>query len=251
MRLQFQSATIILPVMNETHSLLKTIEVIEEQCGADVKEFLIVVSPRTKPESIRIAEDLQSRYAGRILLHCQSLPFLGGAIREGFDLASGSHVVMMASDLETDPADVKHFIRLAKQNPEAVITASRWTRGCAFHGYNKLKLLLNYVFQKLFSMLYATSLTDLTYGYRLFPVHLVKSIRWESLKHPFLFETIVKPLRLGQTVIEIPSQWKARVEGESQNTFLRNFLYFAIGLRCRFYSRSHILRPVGTEGRAA
>ena len=59
---------------------------------------------------------------------------------------------------------------------------------------------------------------------------------------PVLFETIIKPLRLGTQVIEIPTKWEARKEGESQNTFMRNFEYFRIGIKGLFYSKKKILK---------
>ena len=239
----FESASVILPVINETHSLLKTVEIIESNCASDVKEYLIVVCHNTTLESIKIGEKLRRNNPERFILHYQTLPFLGGAIREAFDLAQGSHVIMMASDLETDPHTVKQFIAIAKEQPHAIITASRWLKGGNFAGYNKLKLLLNFIFQKFFSVLFTTHLSDLTYGYRLFPTPLVRSILWEELRHPFLFETLIKPLRLGVPIYEIPSSWSTRVEGKSQNTFLRNFAYFKIGLSILFCSRSKILKP--------
>jgi hypothetical protein len=177
------------------------------------------------------------------LVHHQKLPFLGGALREAFDLARGSHVVMMASDLETDPNDVKALIGAAEKHPAAIITASRWRDGGSFQGYSRVKLFCNWVFQRFFSLLYGVELSDMTYAYRIFPARLVRTIHWEELRHPFLFETLVKPLRLGVQVIEIPSAWKARTEGESQNTFFRNFVYFRTGLKTRFASRQSILRP--------
>ena len=166
-----------------------------------------------------------------------------GALREAFDLATGSHVVMMASDLETDPRDVPVLIAEARRNPGAIITASRWREGGGFQGYSPVKLVANRIFQKFFSLLYATHLSDMTYGYRLLPTWVVQSVRWEELRHSFFFETLVKPLRLGIPVVEIPSHWKARSEGESQNTFFRNFQYFQTGLKARFCSRSSLLRP--------
>jgi len=238
----FESASVILPVVNETHSLLKTVEIIESDCASDVKEYLIVVCNKTTLESIKVSEKLRNNNPERFILHYQKLPFLGGAIREAFDLAQGSHVIMMASDLETDPNDVKQLIAMAKDQPNAIITASRWLKDGNFTGYNKLKMLLNFIFQKLFSIIFTTSLTDMTYGYRIFPTLLVKSIFWEELRHSFLFETLIKPLRLGVPIYEIPSRWSARVEGESQNTFMRNFAYFKIGLSVRFCSRKAMLK---------
>jgi hypothetical protein len=107
-------------------------------------------------------------------------------------------------------------------------------------------LILNWVFQRFFALLYGVRLTDMTFAYRIFPTKLVQSIHWEELRHAFLFETLVKPLRLGVEVIEVPSGWKVRSEGKSQNTFLLNFIYFRTGLRTRFASRQSILKP-GTQ----
>src|SRR5262249_11955120 len=193
----FKSVSVILPVINETHSLLKTVDIIEGDCALDVKEYLIIVCNRTTLESKRICEQLQNTDPQRFILHYQKLPFLGGAIREAFDLARGSHIIMMASDLETDPRDVRRLIAMAKDKPGAIITASRWLQGGYFNGYNQLKLIFNFIFQKIFSLIFATCLSDMTYGYRIFPTRLVKSIVWEELRHPFLFETLIKPLRLG------------------------------------------------------
>jgi hypothetical protein len=242
----FGAATAILPVMTETWSLRQTVDVILGENGPNICKILIVVCDRTRPESIAVARSLQDEHP-MVEMFNQTLPFLGGAIREGFERASGTHVIMMASDLETDPHDVKCLIRQAKANPSAIITASRWRDGGGFSGYAPVKFVANRLFQLCFSALYLTRLSDLTYGFRLFPLALVQAIVWEELRHPFLFETIIKPLRLGVAVVEVPSQWRAREEGESQNTFMRNFEYFRTGLRVRLMSTARMLRTPGAH----
>ena len=237
----FTSLSVILPVINETVSLAKTVEIIEADCGRDVREYIVVVCRKTTPESRQVCDQLKKQYGSRLKILEQTLPFLGGAMRDAFQFASGSHILMMASDLETAPDEAKDFIAAAKKQPGAIVTGSRWIEGGGFKEYSFIKYLLNFVFQRLFSLLYRTSLTDLTYGYRLFPAPLVKSIRWEELRHPFLLETILKPLRLGVAVREVPSKWQARSEGGSQNTFWRNFEYFRIGLKTLFYTKEQIL----------
>jgi hypothetical protein len=240
---RFESATIVLPVMNETTSLEETVQVILRDVKDRTKEILIVVCGRTTPEAMATVNRLSESLGGIVRVHCQRLPFLGGAMRESFDLASGSHVVMMASDLETDPNTLKAMIANSEARPSAIVTASRWRAGGGFQGYSKVKLICNWVFQKFFSVLYGVRLSDMTFAYRIFPTKLVQSIHWEELRHAFLFETLVKPLRLGVEVIEIPSGWKARTEGQSQNTFLLNFVYFRTGLKTRFAGRQSILKP--------
>jgi hypothetical protein len=245
--LAFGRATVLLPVMDETESLTKTVEIIEQECGLDVQEYLFLVCDRTKQESIDICNGFVESTNNRFRLIRQSLPFLGGAVRDGFNAAKGSHVVMMASDLETNPHDVKEMISLVKKKPNAIVTASRWISGIQFEGYSPVKLVANYIFQQIFRIVYFTNLSDLTYGYRIFPTDLVQSIRWEQLRHDFLFETLIKPLRLGVEVVEIPTRWQARVEGQSQNTFFRNFYYFWIGIKVRFTPKSRILLPIHPE----
>jgi len=240
---QLTAVTIILPVMNETVSLRQTVEIIlRDVPGEFIQEILIVVCTKTAAESMAAIAELQKQYGELVVVLHQQLPFLGGAVREAFDRARGSHVIMMASDLETDPKDVRVLIEEARKNPGGIVTASRWQNASGFQGYSKVKLVCNWLFQRFFSVLYGAHLTDMTFAYRIFPTQLVQAIQWEELRHPFLFETLVKPLRLGVPVTEIPSVWRARTEGQSQNPFFRNFAYFKTGLRARFAPRRSILK---------
>ncbi len=241
---RFEGATIILPVMNETASLEETVRIILRDVKDRVNEILIVVCERTTAEAMATVDRLSEDLGSLVRVHTQTLPYLGGAIREAFDLARGSHIVMMASDLETDPNTVKILISNAETHPSAIVAASRWRANSGFQGYSKIKLICNWVFQRFFAVLYGVRLSDMTFAYRIFPAKLVQSIRWEELRHAFLFETLVKPLRLGVQVIEVPSVWKARTEGKSANTFLLNFVYFRTGLRTRFASRRSILKQM-------
>ena len=228
--------------MNETTSLDKTVKIILRDVKDKIEEIVIVVCKRTTSEALAAAKRLREELPELVVVHEQTLPYLGGAMREAFALARGSHLVLMASDLETDPNDVKELIAAAEKNPAAIIAASRWLKSGSFQGYSTVKWILNWIFQMIFAALYGKRLTDMTYAYRIYPTKLVQNIRWEELRHPFLFEAIVKPLRLGVEVIEIPSIWKARTEGESQNTFFRNFVYFRTGFKTRFLSKRSILK---------
>jgi hypothetical protein len=229
--------------MNETTSLEETVKIILGEVRDKVREIVIVVCKRTTSEAMAVVGRLQEQLGELVVVLDQTRPFLGGALRDAFDVARGSHVVVMASDLETDPNDVKHLIAAAEKNPAAIVAASRWLGRGKFQGYSRIKLACNWVFQRFFALLYGSHLTDMTFAYRSYPTGLVQSIRWEELRHPFLFEAIVNPLRLGVPVIEVPSTWHARVEGESQNPFFHNFQYFGIGLKARFMSRTRILKP--------
>ena len=239
---KLESVTVVLPVVNETTSLKQTVEILLRDNRTDILELLIVVCKKTTPEAMAVISVLQMELGSLVVLHHQTLPFLGGAMREAFDLARGSHVIMMATDLETDPNAVRELIAEERKNPSGIVTASRWRDGVGFEGYSKIKLLCNWIFQRAFSILYGVQLSDMTFAYRIFPTKLVQAIQWDELRHPFLFETLVKPLKLGVPVTEISSVWRVRTEGESQNSFLVNFVYFRTGIKTRFASRRSILK---------
>ncbi len=90
-------------------------------------------------------------------------------------------------------------------------------------------------------VIFWTKLTDVTYGYRLYPTTLANSIRWEEDKHPFALESCLKPLRLGVNFIEVPATWNLRTEGTSAISFFKYFLYFRTVFRVRFMRKSSIV----------
>ena len=233
--------SVILPVIDETTSLRKTLEILLAENPNEIHEVLIVVCQKTTEAAMDVARKLAQEHPGLIQIRPQIRPFLGGAMQDAFEWATGSHVVMMASDLETDPGKVKDLIAKSKDGYD-IVTATRWQAQDGFRGYNAVKRVLNWIFQKAFSVLYGASLSDLTYGFRIFKIEWVKTIAWEELRHPLLLETILKPLRLGARAVEIPCVWQARTEGASHNNFLTNFLYFRIAVKTRFRSKKELLR---------
>lgn len=243
---RFEGAGVLIAAINETFSLRETVESLEKSCAPeDLAEILILLHPeRTTPDCRATAEALAAESAGRtpVRIVYQTLPFAGGAYRSAFPEVKGSHCVMMSADLETPPEAVGRMIAESKRNPRAVVTASRWMKGGGFTGYSPVKQVCNAVFQKAFSILFLTRLSDLTYGFRLFPAELMRAIDWREVRHPFFLETSLAPLRLGVPFVEIPVQWVPRPEGESQNSFFANFRYFKTAFRVRFAARGRLLK---------
>ena len=242
----FRAVTIILPAINETFSFEQTVDVIIEECNqVDICEFIAVVCNRTTQESLAFIEKSKEKceklgYHFHILW--QTLPFAGGAIRDAIEVAKGSHLIMMSTDLETDPHVVPQLIETEKKFPNDITTASRWLNKGNFTGYDAKKKILNFCFQKIFSIYYGVRLTDMTYAFRIFPTALMRQIAWEELKHPFYLETALKPVQLGVKFHEVPAKWVVRQEGESQNTFLQTFAYIKPAIKFRFYSQKKILK---------
>lgn len=225
------SVSIIMPVMDETTSLRETVEIVMAENGSAIHEIICVTCEFSTPAALKVCHELAEEWKGIVLVRQQVRPYLGGALQDAYDWATGSHILLMASDLETPPHTAKDLIAESRKGWDIVAT-TRW-RGGGFRGYNPVKLVLNWIFQKSIGALYRSNLTDLTYGYRIYRADVLRGHPWQELRHPFLLECLLRPLRRGATATEIPVFWEPRREGESHNPFWRNFLYFRIALRLR------------------
>jgi glycosyltransferase involved in cell wall biosynthesis len=234
--------TFVLPVLNETSALRTTVETIFRVAGDHLHEILIVIADRTTQPSVQIARQFEQERPRLVRIHTQRLPGLGGAVREAFDLAGGSHVMLMASDLETDPELIPQFIEKMQQRRWDVVAASRWLPGGGFEGYGRARTLVNWGFQRCFRWLYGSRLTDLTFAYRLYRREALEGICWEQLHHPFLLECLLKPLRLGARVVEVPCRWRGRTEGESAGSFRSMLQYVPLAVHVRFMRPDRIRR---------
>lgn len=231
--------SIILPATDETFSLEETVQKIERALPSQQIEYLVVTHPKlTTPTCRETIAKLRGKYGQKIVSFDQTRPRIGGAIQDAIERATGEVVVLMAADLETDPAVLP--VMLSGLEGYDVVATSRWKGGARFKGYNPIKFVLNFFFQNFFRILYWTSLTDLTYAYRAYRAPVLKTIHWEETGFPFLFESILKPLRLGCRVTEIEAPWRARREGVSHNSFMQTFAYTWTGIRIRFQRTSEM-----------
>jgi glycosyltransferase involved in cell wall biosynthesis len=225
--------SIIMPVMDETTSLRETVEIVMHENGPAIHEIICVTSKFSTPAALAVCHELAGEWPGIVVVRQQTRPYLGGALQDAYEWATGSHLLLMASDLETPPHDAQRLIAESRKGWDIVAT-TRWQGDGGFRGYNPVKYVANWMFQKLIGALYHTSLTDLTFGYRIYRAEVLRNHEWSEFRHPFLLECLLRPLRRGATATEIPVFWEPRREGESHNPFWRNFLYFRIALRLRF-----------------
>jgi glycosyltransferase involved in cell wall biosynthesis len=226
--------SIILPATDETFSLAETVEKIHALLPSHTIECLIVTHPKLTTERCReTIEKLSTTYGHSINTFDQKRRGIGGAFQDAIERAVGEIIVMMASDLETDPVVIPRMLEALARGYDITAT-SRWHGGARFSGYNPLKLVLNFFFQHFFRILFWTHLTDLTYAYRAYRANVLKAIQWEETGFPFLFESILKPLRLGYRVAEVEAPWRARTEGVSHNSFIQTAFYTWLGIRVRF-----------------
>ena len=236
------SFAVVIAALDETWSLHETIDTLVDENPGEIAEIFIATAPRATAACRAACEAAVAKRPSLVRVHEQNrLPGVGGAIRECFELVNAEWGIMMAADLETPPAAVKTIIACARQGDADIVATSRWMAGGSFGDYKRIKLLCNWIFQKGFSLLYWTPLTDMTYGYRAFRREILSRYRWRETGHAFFMESLCIPLRDGKRVVEVPVQWRSRQEGISHIKASEFFRYFRVGFALRFVSKKKFL----------
>lgn len=239
---EFKHLSIMMGAVTETETLRETVYKLLNICNTeDIKEIIISYADRTTPETHAVIQELLNlETTVPIVAFKQTRPFMG-CIKDMIDFASGSHCILVASDMALDLEPVAELIRKAKVDPETIHSLSRWKKGCRFDGYGKVRYALNFLAQKFIAVLYMKNLTDFTIPVQIAPSPLYKSISFEETGFPLLLEMVLKPLRLGYKFTEIPTNCYSRKEGKTSNSTLETFSYLRVALHIRFMRKKNIL----------
>lgn len=246
------SVTFVVGATSEAEALRTTVDTILSVCAPqDIARVLVVRSRNAAPETVAVSEEMERRYPDKVKGMVQTRPHIGGAIRDGFDTAVSSHILLLPGDLAIDLAAVPVLIEMEKNRPDGIVKTSRWLNGGAFHGYAPLRKCLNACAQMFLRVAYRTNLTDLTNPVQIMPTALYRAIDWKELDFPFLAEMVLCPLRLGASFSEVPAACFARTEGRSNNSVMQTALYLKTALRIRFTPPNRLLKPKERTGQFA
>ena len=220
------SVSIIIPILNEIKSLKKTLNILENIKVK--KEYLIIYSNKlTSSQVQKEIFKLKKRFKN-LKYFSQKKPFVGGAIDYGIKVASKKYLAIMASDLETNPYELKNMIKMSKKYPNSIISADRWISDRGFSDYGIFKFLANFFFQKLIKIFFSYEILDFTFAYRVYPSKVFKGYKINELRHGFALEMLLIPIKKGYNVVTIPAKWKKRTEGNSSITLQSYISYLKV-----------------------
>jgi len=230
--------TVAFCATNETKALYDAYSKIREYDFAD--EYVFVLSETATDGCVKtvncICDDSDCRYV------FQKAPGLGNAIREAIVEAKGSHIIIWPADDGMDTKSFPEMVRLSKENPEKIVSVSRWLEKNGFDGYGALRKAVNFVSQKLFAFIYKSSLTDFTNPTQIAPIKFYKRINWQGQGWDLIPELIFKPLKSGCEFIEVPCKNFSRKEGKSNSSFFKLAPYYLIILKIYFMPVDEIIK---------
>ncbi|MBO5860003.1 MAG: glycosyltransferase [Clostridia bacterium] len=240
----FKGVSIVTGTVTETNTLRETVRFILENCRhSDITEIIIgYPADRVTKECLAVIGELESAPCDVPIIAYQQKKERLAYLTEAFDMARGSHIITVDSDMALDLSLIPVMIENAKKEPETIFSASRWLGGNKFYGYNKFKKVLNICAQKFLSVLYSSDLTDFTIPYQIIPTDILQAIEFEETGFPIFLEMVLKPLRLGYKFKELPTDCHSRTEGKSSNSFAQIPQYLRTALHVRFMPKENILK---------
>ncbi len=242
-KMEFTSVTIIIGTTDETDALYRTVDYIMNNCNTDDISQVLMVKPKNAStgcnETISI---LEKKFPEKVCGMMQTRPYIGGAIRDGFDAADASHIMLLPGDLAISLECIPDMIEKVKTKPNVISKTSRWLNNGSFHDYNTLRMVFNRLSQSFLRILFKAELTDFTSPVQTAPKEAYLLSNWQELNFPFLLEMVLVPLRLGYRFEEIPVECFGRKEGKSKNSVKQTALYLKTALRIRFSSKSKLIK---------
>ncbi len=217
--------SIIIPAYNEKNSLRNNVKCALQMNDKIIHEVIIIVSLYADPETLKVCQEL-SQLNPKVSYHIQKRNTgLGYALREGFALARGTHVQILYADCESDPERIVDFVKKAHNTNADMVIASRYLEHENIVNCPWIHYFFNRTYQKIFRILFRTKLHDLTFGYNLIRIDIIRTILWQSSKHEIATEMVLKALKMNYHIEEIPVIWKRRDEGKSTLNPIRYIYY--------------------------
>ena len=241
--MKFTSVTIIIGTTDETDSLIKTVDYIMENCDHnDIGKVLMVKSKTASDNCNKTIAFLEEKYGEKVSGLEQTRPYVGGAIRDGFDAADTSHIMLLPGDLGVSLECIPEMINRVKLKPDVISKTSRWLEKDSFHEYNGVRKIINGLAQVFLRVLYSSDLTDFTSPVQTAPIEAYSQSDWQELNFPFLLEMVLVPLRRGYKFEEFAVGCYGRQQGKSKNSVGQTALYLKTALRIRFTPKKKLTK---------
>jgi len=206
--------SIIVPVYNEKHTVLKILDRIEK---TPWEKEIIVVDDFSTDGTRDILRDLDTsrKIPSVSVLYHAANQGKGAALRTGVSAAAGDIVIVQDADLEYDPAEYGVLIQPISAGLADVVYGSRFLSGphrvlFFWHSLgNKLLTLLSNMFTDL-------NLTDMETGYKAFKRELFSRITIEENRFGFEPEITAKVAKLHCRLYEVPISYSGRDYSEGK-----------------------------------
>lgn len=203
--------SIVIPCYNEKDNIETIVNKVLE---SPIKnKEIIVVDDKSTDGTAEVLESKIRPLVNKIVYH-EVNQGKGGALRTGFQHATGDYVIIQDADLEYDPAEYESVLRPLLEGKTEVCYGSRFMNG-VYKGYsanqmaNRFLTALSNIFTK-------QKLTDMETCYKCFKREVIQSVDIVENRFGFEPEITAKVSAKGIKIIEVPISYNPRTNEEGK-----------------------------------
>src|SRR5271166_4932867 len=207
--------TLVIPVYNEGANFPPLWDAVRSQIRSPFRA--LVVYDFDEDNTVPVVQRIISQGESRLLLVKNEVGRgVVGAIRTGFNHVESGPVLVVMADLSDDLSQVDQMVELYRQGYQVVV-ASRYMRGGQLLDSPLLKGSLSRLAGVSLHWFRRIPTHDATNAFKLYDSSVLKRINIESTAGFELnLELTVKAFLGGCRIVEFPTTWHGRTQGESR-----------------------------------
>lgn len=221
--------SVVIPTRNEPkiQVLIRSIQSVLKKL---TETFEVIVIDKSDDDT-----PLRAKEEGAHVVNQQSMG-LGGALKEGLQLAQGDIIFTMDADLSHDPTFIPSFIEQIENGYDLVV-GSRKMKGGSVVGWGVKRKATSWGANIIGKYIAGVNVSDLTSGFRAYRANLLKTLDLEELGsggYAFQLEILFESLKKGFKIGGVPIIFKDRTYGESKLRYRDIIEFFSISIRLLF-----------------
>lgn len=202
--------SIVVPVFNEEPTIgdvISRIETTLEKKG--FRYEIIVVDDCSRDKSLEVAK----KYDVKLYSFKQNMG-KGYALRAGFSKAKGNWIATIDSDGSHRPEELPLLLEFLLKDEADLVIGSRFSKPTS--ATSRRNIAGNRLFNKIIRRLTGNAISDSQSGYRVMKSKVLKSMTLISAEYEIESEMLVKTVRKGFRIREVPITFEQRTYGRSQ-----------------------------------
>ncbi len=209
--------SVIIPVYNETESIL---EILKRVQATELADEIIIVDDGSMDGTRELIRGLDGHNHVKIYLHEKNMG-KGAAVRTGLNAAKGEILLIQDADLEYDPRDYPKLIQPIDEGIADVVYGSRFLGGprrvvMFWH------MVANRFLTFLTNILYDTILSDMETGYKVFKRKVIEGMNLRAKSFDFEPEFTARVLKRKYRIYEVPISFNPRDYSQGKKIKMRD-----------------------------
>ena len=207
--------TLVIPVYNEGANFPRLWSAVSSQIRSRFRAF--VVYDFDEDNTIPVLQKIISTGETRLFPFKNNIGRgVVGAIRTGFNQVEEGPVLVIMADLSDDLAQVDQMVARYRQGSQVVV-ASRYMPGGRLLDAPPLKGAMSRAAGLTLHWLRGIPTHDATNAFKLYDSRILKNMAIESKAgFELSLEITVKAFLAGYRIVELPTTWRGRTQGESR-----------------------------------